>query len=88
MNIDGLVSGLLESNIFWRLIRKRRKLNKELRARLDALRYVAASVQPFPEQDLYGHIQCFISNVRYFKDMYYDVSEFEALIKEQYGGIK
>ena len=99
MNLDDIVSAAIEGNIPWRIKgtiyriigkdenKARRPLNKELRARLDGLRYKSC-FKPFEDYNRDANIQVFKNNVQYFKDMYYNVSEFEGIIDEKYGGLK
>ena len=81
---ETISSLLIEGNLFHKLIGKRKPLNKDMRARLDSLRYNANKKSEYTHNI---NIEVFKNNVYYFKDLYYEVSEFEQLISEKYNNI-
>lgn len=82
--IEDIISLLIEGNMIRKLIGKRKKLNKVMRERFDGLRYQATQGDSY-QQPI--NILVFKNNVVYFKSCYYEVSEFEQIINEQYGGL-
>lgn len=87
MNLEEIITVMLEGNTIRRILGKRRPLKKDMRANLDNLRY-RANKQSSLDYHIDGYIEVFKNNVQYLKDCYYDVSEFEEIIKNQYGGLQ
>ncbi len=77
---DRLVSLIIEGNIPWRIIGKRRKLKSNLEKYLDGI-----INQMDLDEELgigkRGYMKILMNNVKHFKNQYWDVNKYEEYIE-------
>ncbi len=75
-----MIREIIEGNIPWRIIGKRRKLTKTLEAHLDGI-INQMELNELIGRDKKNYVEVLRNNIKNFKSQYWDVNKYEKKLK-------